>query len=146
MRILKNVFKILILLFCSQIFGQTENDSITNEAQFVEKHIVTQSCENLANWEEKKECSKEKFRIEISKNLNEKILEKLTEKKHKVWCLFWFDTNGKLEITSVKTDNELLKAEFERIINKIDIEFYLKSENGNLTSGYFNLPIIIGKF
>ncbi len=140
---MKRTLKILILLIFSQGFGQTVNDSIEKELELIELSVITDLCKDNSNWNDRKECSKQELLKKIEKKFNYDINEKLTNQKYRVWYSFWFDSKGKLIKTLVRTDNNLLKTEFQRIIDKLEIDFDLQDENGNLKNGRFDLPIII---
>ncbi|MFD0990883.1 hypothetical protein ACFQ1R_12310 [Mariniflexile jejuense] len=141
---MKKTLKILILFIFIQGFGQTENDSIPKKSEFIELSVITDLCKDNSNWKEKKECSKQEILKKIRKELNYDIIEKLTtNKKYRIWYSFWFDSKGKLTKTLVRTDNDLLKTEFKRIIDKLELDFDLQDEKGNLKNGRFDLPVII---
>jgi hypothetical protein len=140
---MRTTFKILILFIFIQGYGQVDNDSILKKVEFIEFSVITDLCKDISDWTEKKECSKQEIIKKIRRKLNYELIEKLTDKKYRIWYSFTFDNSGNLTKTTVRTDNGLLKKEFQRIIPDLKFDFHLIDENGKLKNGRFDFPVDI---
>lgn len=136
--------QILILLIFSQSFGQTENDSVPTESKLITYYLISNSCDSITDWNEKKTCSKKeiesRFRKEIFKS---DLIENLPKNKYLIWHTFIIDQNGLISEVNIRTDNSKLKAELKRILEENISDFRLIDENGIIKKGRFGFPIEI---
>jgi hypothetical protein len=141
---MKRTLKILTLLIFSQSFGQIQNDSIPTESKFIAYYLISNSCDSITDWYEKKTCSKKeiesRFRKEIFKS---DLIENLPIKEYLIWHTFIIDQNGLISDVNIKTDNSKLKAELKRILEENISDFRLIDENGIIKKGRFSFPIEI---
>ena len=140
---IKLKFLLLTLFLSSKIFVQSKKDSITDKSNFIEYSVITNSCKNISNWNNKKSCSKRELAKEIQKVLNQDVLNKIPENRYRIRCTFNFDSNGELISASVNTDNDILNAEVIRAFKNLELNMSLMDENGTSRKGEFRIPIFI---
>lgn len=112
-----NKILLIILIFIFNHTNGQENQRIEKESGLIEFYLITDYCNENTDWNEKKECSKTELLKRIRKKLNNDL--------------------------TVKTDNSILKKEFERISKYLGNDFHIISENGNRIKQKINLPIDI---
>ncbi|MDO1514547.1 hypothetical protein Q2T41_17980 [Maribacter confluentis] len=140
---MKIKFLVFTLFLSSQIFGQSQKDSIADKSNFIEYSVITNSCKSVSNWNSKKSCSKRELAKEIQKVLNQDVLDKIPENKYRIRCTFNFDSNGELINANANTENDILNAEVLRAFKNLELNMCLMDENGTSRKGEFRIPIFI---
>ncbi len=143
---MKKVFVILIFVFSSQIYGQAEKDSLNNESKLISYYLISNSCNTISDWHEKKECSRKEIENSYRKGISKSDLtEKLKAGKYRIWNKFMIDQNGDISEISINTDidNSKFKTELKKILKESIINYRLIDENGLIRKGRFSFPIYI---
>lgn len=147
-RQMKKIIAILVIMAFNQIYGQMGNDSIATKSKFISFFLISDSCNKLSDWHEKKDCSQK----EIVKRFNKKlfgsdstILEKLSPKSYQINLSFVIDEEGVISDFSIQTENAILKKELKNIpeLESMFSDFRLIDELGQIRKGSFRIPLRI---
>ncbi|MFY7733361.1 MAG: hypothetical protein ACOVSR_07730 [Bacteroidia bacterium] len=145
---MKTITSILLLILFNQIYGQIGNDSIVNKSKFISLYLISDSCNKLSDWHEKKSCSQKRIVKQLNKKIFENdlgIVEKLSPNTYRIYFTFVIDENGVISDFDIKTDNKVLKNELLKItdLGSIFSDFRLINELGNINKGSFLFPFNI---
>ena len=143
---MRKAFVILIFIFSSHIYGQTKKDNLNNESKLISYYLISNSCDTISDWYEKKDCSRKEIENSYRKGINKSDLtEKLKAGKYRIWNKFMIDQNGDVSEISINTDidNSKFKTELKNILKESIINYRLIDENGLIRKGRFSFPIYI---
>jgi len=141
---MKKILLIFIFITFYQTNGQVEKDSISSEFKFISYYLISDSCNKISNWYEKKKCSRNQienqFREEFYKS---DLIDKLPKNEYRIWLKFIIDEKRILSDIDIQTENSELKAELKKILIKSITKYHLIDENGIIIKRRFSFPIEI---
>ena len=147
-RQMKKIIAIIVLMTFNQIYGQIGNDSIATKSKFISFFLISDSCNNLSDWHEKKDCSQKEIVSRFNKKIfgtNSTIIEKLSPKSYQIIFSFVMDEEGTISDIKIQTENATLKNELKKILELESMfsDFRLIDELGQIKKGTFRFPLRI---
>lgn len=145
---MKTITSILLIIAFNQIYGQMGNDSIASKSKFISIFLISDSCNKLSDWHEKKDCSQKEIVRRFNKKIfgtNSTIIEKLLPKSYQIFFSFVMDEEGVISDFTIQTENAILKKELKNIpeLESVFSDFRLIDEFGQIRKGTFRFPIRI---